>query len=233
MKNNVAWSVLASGVPVGPYGRLVDPNAVNWLTGTAREMVNVLVPYNDNLLRSLYVEELVQLTLRSSLRSRLLDLDPVQSYTKAPLLFPEPGAQYKEIADSLTFFTSADEDALRRRGQGEIYTMFSIDMGTSRFTSDFGSETFVMASGLSSPIILVPGLILQFRETTALPAHSGEYRYILRSSVDWPALLSRLQMSKPVWSSQDLRQIWEQDVLWTDRIAAYVMSTVELMKRGD
>ena len=198
-------------------------------------MLDVLVPFQDNLLRAYYSEELIKLILKSPFRDRLLEFDPLNTYEKTDLVFPEPGEAitFLEEPTPMTIHTAADEEVLLQDGRGSVALDCSADPVTEVLTHNFGTEDFTVTNGLSSHIVLLPGLTIRLQSdfATADP-YVFKYTYSIRPRVDWIDMLRKAGDVDRIWADPELKNIWDKDPLWTNRLAAFAVSTVELFYRG-
>lgn len=234
--SNKAWSILMRGRPAGSpgYWRHVD------YTSYARElapnsMLEALMPLSrrDDLYRAKYAEEFVQLILRSRLRDRFLAWDPHNAYETATLQFPGLGDSYREITvGDLVVYTSADPLVLQRTEFGSRTFNLSIDTALQQVNFSGGSVSYTLTNGLSSHIVLIPGLTIRLRFNTTIPVHNVVYTYSSGVLIDWVSLWDRVSKSEVTWSSPVLKDHWENNVLWTERLAAFILSTLEQMERA-
>lgn len=232
MKANIAYSVLAQGLPTGTHGRRVDQTAFNFMTDKAVPMLDALVPSGDALLRAYGIDDLIQLVLHSGLQPDLLRIDPVNTYDIAlPAVVPG-GSVVLDTADSLQFWFRGDDDLLRRADRGEITSKVMVNMITHAVFHDFGYQNFTMPDGLSTAVTIVDGLDITFSQRIPAAVHQGLLRYTVSPATDWMAVLTRISRVEPVWSSAGLQQIYETDPLWTNRVAAFTLSAVETQYRG-
>jgi hypothetical protein len=235
MRANVLWSILASGNDGGQpsFCRYIDIYNLEIMKPDPG-IIDVLVPFSDPLLRAKYVEGLTQLVLKSSLRERALALDPVNTYEKATLSWPDAGAFYQATpSGELTITTQAEDEKLLEAGRGFVQTGLQINTGLRTLACSFGEFSYTMSGGLSSHLPLLPGLTLRLRFSTVSPAYSVDYSYVADAKVDWVATLARAKASEPEWDDPLLRDIWENDPIWTNRLAAFVLSAVEARLRAN
>jgi hypothetical protein len=236
MKINRIWSILSKGQPYGnpAFSRKVTPQAYDALRSEGRGMLDALQPYNDELFRAVHAEYVGQFLLRSQLRDRALALDPANSYEKALLQFPDPGAVISPISitDPFTVNTTVDDWELARQGTGLVTFNCTVDTVASTLAVYDNVFPYTVTNGLSSAIRVFPGLTLRFRSDFAALSYEFVYQYALPSVVDWPALRTRVANVTPIWESEDLKRIWLEDPRWDQRLAAFIMATVELFNRA-
>ena len=236
MKQNVIWSVLSKGRPYGSpkFGRRVTPTAYDDDQSAGRAMLDVLVPFNDELLRAVYAEHILQLILGSQHADRALSLDPLNTYRKCTLQFPDPGDGLiaVDIDDSLEVYTQADDALIRASGQGQIVLECLLQPGVGSLQAGEEIYTFTITNGQTSKILLSPGLAVRFRGPCGGAAYEFLYTYTLPASLDWASVWESAQGVRPVWSTKDLRDTWDTDPRWEAKLAAFAMSAVELFVRA-
>ena len=236
MKTNRIYSIFSRGLPYGDpsFGRFVQENAYDYSQTSGAAMLAALVPYNDQFLRAVYAEHLTQFLWRSNLRDRAEEMDPVNSYEKATVQFPEPGSEIIDvgITDPFDVHVTADVDTLLERGDGRFELACLVDSGAQTLTYNNQVFSYTVSNGLSSKIGIIPGLSVKLRSDFAAPTYSFILRYTLPARLDWNALRESVGKTKPVWTDPVLALIWEEDPRWDQKLAAYVMSAVELFNRA-
>lgn len=236
MKTNQIYSILSRGLPYGnpDFSRFVQETAYAYENEAGRDMLAALTPYNDDMLRAVCAERLTQFLWASDLRERAADLDPNNSYDKAAMQFPEPGSEIIEISvtDPFTITVVADEDVLLDRGDGRFELECVVDSLAQNLTYNSQVFSYTVTNGLSSKIGIIPGLDIKIRSDFAAAQYVFIIRHTLPASLDWSMIRRRTELTTPVWTDPSLALIWNQDPRWDQRLAAYVMSTVELFKRG-
>jgi hypothetical protein len=236
MKTNRIWSILSKGQPYGnpEFTRKVTPSVYDDDNDEGRSMLDALAPYNDELLRAVYAEYVGQFLLGSQLRDRALDLDPVNTYGRARMQFPPPGPRISPIlvTDPFSIHTTADPEELLDQGTGLVQFTATVDTGANTFTADGDVIPYTVTNGLSSAIEVFPGLDLRLRSDFAAPTYEFVYRYTLPAAVRWDMLRNRIGYVTPTWSTPDLEAVWDTDPRWDQRLAAFVMSTMELCNRA-
>jgi len=234
---NTTWSVLSRSNSNGNlcWSRRVDPLAFDFDQDEGQAMLSALIPHNDDNLRSLYIEEIVQMLLRSPQRQRILDADPVNTYEKSRLQFPPPGSAYtfQQEPTEMRLYVAGDDAVLLGSGRGFVAVTCEVNPNTNTLTHSFGEEEFTIDGNLSSEISLVPGLSIRLQSdfATALN-YLLKLTYSVNSRVDWTQMLARAESVDAVWRDPQLREIWEKDPLWTNRLAAFATATVELFRRA-
>jgi hypothetical protein len=230
---NKAWSILFRGFPGGnpAYSRHVDPAVFKDST----PMLDALVPpgIGDTLYRSRQADELIGVLSRSSLRGRFLSWDVSNTYEKAVLVAPPSGETYRETtAGTVTIFTQAVDDDLAAEGISHKTFLITIDTVSEELSFDTTTLPYTMTNGLSSHIVLCPGLTIRLRFPTMLSTHQVVYEYALCVNMDWESLLNRIEIVDTAWGDTDLHTIWSSHWLWTERLAAYLLNALEASEHG-
>jgi hypothetical protein len=198
-------------------------------------MLDALVPpgIGDTLYRFRQADELIGVLSRSSLRSRFLAWDVSNTYEKAVLVPPPPGETYRETtAGTVTIFTQAIENDLAAEGISHKTLSITINTVAEELSFDTTVLPYTMTNGLSSHIVLCPGLTIRLRFPTMLSTHQVIYEYALRVNMDWESLLNRIEKVDTAWGDTDLREIWSTHCLWTERLAAYLLNALEASEHG-
>lgn len=225
---NKAWSILFRGVPgsTPEYSRHVDPAAFEAST----VMLDAVVPpgVGDSLYRSVQADELIGLILRSSFRDRFLAWDSYNTYEKASLVIPPPGATYRETtAGSVTIYTAANDVELRARGVAHKKLSLVIDTVSEDVSYDDVTLPYTISNGLTSHIILSPGLTVQMRFPTMLSEHTIIYDYVTSVDMEWESLLNRVEDTAVTWKDLEFQKTWSDHWVWTERLAAFVFNALE------
>lgn len=232
---NLAWSALTRGDftlwETAPYARRTTTSILKF-DGPAYKL-SALVPYGDNLLRAHLIEQLVQLVLGSSLRDRLLELDSLNTYEKVNLIYPVPG-QYVGSLPSGVSLTSVYEDSVfYDQGSGDLKYEITIDPTSLEVVVDGGNPVdYSSNNNLTSPIEIVPGLSIRLKGDLGVTPFTFLVNYVADPSVAWREVLARVKRTNWGWEDTELRDIAEQDPLWTNQLSAYVVSAVEDNLRG-
>lgn len=229
---NAAWTALSKADfllwQTAPYVRRTTPKLFKF-NGPGYK-VDALVPFGDNLLRSFQIEQLIQLVLRSCLRERLLEGDALNTYEKANLEYPLPGTYWN--ADDLPATTRLNAfstpQSFLQAGKGDITFNCTVDPGALTCTVDNTRvETFTYANNLTSRIELLPGFEIQFKGDIGGSPFTFLVNFVTDPAVNWRETLARAQNVSWRWNDPELREIAEQDPLWTNKLAAYVVSAIE------
>jgi hypothetical protein len=226
---NLAWSLLNKG----DY----NDNTTDTTRRTTRHVyqrderfepiLDILVPYPDMLLRGFQIESLVQLIRKSDLAERLREFDQVNTYS-SPLTLPQPGNVVSaglpaglriQFRDSLSSFQDAKE--------GRFIANCTVDPNTGSFVSQYGATSFTVNNNLSSLITVRPGFDLRFQGPIGVAPFQFDIEYIANPRIDWVALLAQVDGKRYSWDDADLRDIYLNDPLWVNRLAALTMSVVE------
>jgi len=226
---NLIWSLLMKGdynQDTSDTVRRVTRNV--YLTNPKYEpIIDMLVPYSDQLLRGFQIESLIQLVLNSDLLERAQTFDPINTYDN-PLLFPTPG-NYVSAGlppDVRIKFTNAST-AFKRAGTGRFTANCSVDPSTGSFTSQFGATSFTVTNNLSSSITVRPGFDIRFQGPLGVVPFQVNIEYVVSPRMDLVGLLLVVDGRKYPWDSPELRDIYLTDPLWVNRMAALTMSVVE------
>jgi hypothetical protein len=228
------WSVLSKDDftlwEAAPYARHITGSVLK--TDGPLYKLSALVPFGDNLLRAHQIEQLVQQVRRSSLADRLLELDPLNTYDLDNLQYPSPGQTHSELPDGVTVRTVYDESAFVDLGQGSPHFSCSVNPVAGTITVNGTTSDFTATNNLSSPVELGPGFTMYMKGD--LGVTNFEFLIILNANpkTDWKGTLDRVTATSWRWEDPELKDIAEQDPLWTNRLAAYVVSAVEDNLRG-
>jgi hypothetical protein len=223
---NKIWTILAKGkeVSLSAFGRKVSSN-LYIASDTYIEMLDVLVPYNDNLLRAFRIEQLVQLLLLSSWRTQTLELDPINTYERATLTWPTAGGFYS--SSPMTILMTSIPAAFVTKGTGIIETTCIINPAGT-ITYDGGtSKIFSYSNNLSSVVELYDGITIRLQGPLPVSSFSVNLTWVTELSTDWMGLLNNLTNLNLQWADADLRNCWDQSPLWAERLSAAVLSVAK------
>jgi hypothetical protein len=213
---NRIWSTLNRGLtPTSPYSRKLSAGYSS--TQPNQRVLDVLVPPSLPVLEYHFrIERLVQALLRSVLRERALAFDPVNTYEKVTLGYPEPG-----------FATSAVYPAFFGGGvtEGLSFTAECILNPAGTFTVDGETQTFTITDGLTSVLTLPQSKTVRFRDIAV--GDVFQISFIPQLTAPLPWLVQRLESVEIVWPDAALRQIWQQDWYWLNRLSAAVLAVAE------
>jgi hypothetical protein len=222
MSLNVIWSILAKGnQPSGEFSRRA-PSGIYKQTETYTPVIDSLVPFGDNLLRSFRIEQLVQLVLSSDLRDRALELDPVNTYEKCALTFPAPSSTATPTEMDILFFEEAVEQT-----EGFLNVHCTVNPTFMTLTTEFGVETFSHTNNLSSLIDVAPGKTIRLQGTLPVSPFSFVITYIAETKTDWPAVIATLESQSYQFTDVTLRRIFSEDINWVNRVSAIVLLAAE------
>ena len=226
---NKIWSALTMGktFPTGAYTRKTDPTPYREPTGTVLRTLRMLSPYRDELFQSFRVDQLVQLLMRSPFSPQARVLDPINTYQRAHLVFPEVGEVPHGVPSGLRVVFQTEQSTLLARGNGTPVFHYTVDVGAKTVTYLGDTEPFTFVNGLSSHIVFIPGL--SFRFSGALPGgdFSMTHEYVARTSMDWQTLLLQADAMDHNWENRELFDTWRSDVDWSRRLSALILSTAE------
>jgi len=222
---NLIWTALAKGHRFSAlqYSRKTSPSEYV----ESREFVRIIdtiIPYGDNLLRSFHIEEYTKVILMSVLRERALQFDPLNTYEKSILQFPDPGVSNTDAPMDIKH--EVDRNAFRDLGNGILETMCTVIPGPKLFTTEFGTQNFTMTNGLSSRIEVYPGFNLRLSGTLPGATFSFGVTYIATPRVVYTRIIN-LPDDNIQWVDGELRDIWNTDVDWVNRIAALALNAAE------
>jgi hypothetical protein len=190
----------------------------------------MLVPYGDELLRIFQIEQLTQLVLKSDMRQRLLEFDPVNLYTRAPLVFPTPGASNTDAPVSITHFE--DKQVTKNEQQGLQIVEITVNPASLTLVSDpTGIVSFSYTNLLSNEIEILPGRSIRMQGPLPASPFTFCIEYIGTPAVDWPALIHRVDNRDYEWTDATLREFFQQDINWVNRVSAVVLLAVENTSR--
>jgi hypothetical protein len=222
---NKTWAIITRGKTwtVPRYGRRTGDNIYK----ENPDMVPILdlfVPYRDNLLQSHYTNQCIELIQGSIVSDRFEAFDTLNTYTKAPLQYPTPGV----VEDSpIKVISTVAEDAFTNYGDGILRLNCDVIVGTPSITTRLGTQTFTMTNGLSSVITLLDGFDIRFNQ----PLPGGDFSFTIEftaePNVDWQRILELAESQKWSIPDADLRNIYNQDAFWNNRLAALLLNAVE------
>ena len=224
---NKAWSILFRGIPgsTPEYSRHVDPAAFEAST----EMLDAVAPpgFGDSLYRAVQADELIGVILRSSFRDMFLAWDNYNTYEKSSLVRPPAGATYRETtAGDVTIYTAANDAELQAQGFAHKKWALVIDTVAEDVSYDDVTLPYTISNGLTSHIILSPGLAIQMRFPTMLSEHNVIYDYATSIDMDWKAVLDRIEDTPVNWEHPEFKKTWSEHWVWTERLAAFVFNAL-------
>jgi hypothetical protein len=228
---NASWTALSKADfllwQTAPYVRKTTPKLFKF-NGPGYK-VDALIPFGDNLLRAYQIEQVIQLVLASPLRDRLLEDDALNTYEKANLTYPRPGFVIDDgLPTGVRPVTEFNEESFVELGNGEPIFKVEVDPNTLTATiNDSTVDTFTYANNLTSDITLAPGFVVRLQGNIGVSTFTFYINFTANPKVDWRGTLARLERTTWRWEDPDLRDIAEQDPLWTNRIAAYAVSAIE------
>lgn len=225
-KLNKIWAILSKGdvITAQDYARRVDADIYN-TSSPVEDVIDMLVPYSDTLLRSHYIEQLTQLVLMSSVRERALNFDPLNTYEKAKLVNPTPG-ETTDLEDPTVVFLT-QEGAHETQGQGILDVTCTVDPVSSTFTTIYDSSTFTVTNNLTSPLIILDGFVIRLSGDLPASTFSFNVRYVADPNVDWERITEITLRRSYTWTDPSLKEIWDTSPVWVDRLGALILSTVE------
>jgi len=228
---NKYWTVLSKADiylwQTAPYVRKTTPQLFR--EGPDEYKIDALIPFGDNLLRSFQIEELIQLVLMSPFAQRLLDLDPLNSYSKARLEYPVPGVHHSAgLPTGVRLLSSTTDNAFIEYGNGDISFECTVTPGAGTITVDNGPAiSFTSGNNLTSAIVIKPGFVIQLQGNIGASPFTFTVNFVSKLSIDWAGILRRVQLTKWEWRDSDLKNTAEEDPVWTRVLAAYVVDAVE------
>jgi hypothetical protein len=210
-------------------GRKVDPTQYRYNEEYTR-LIDMLVPYGDELFRTYRIEQLVQLVLRSDMADRLEENDPVNLYTRAPLQFPEPSSTNTEAPVTITHLT--DKAVTQFEQQGVHSVEVTVNPGSLTLESDVtGIVSFTYSNLLSNAIEILPGRSIRMQGPLPGTPFTFVINYVGDTLVDWPALIKLVDSQEYNWTDATLREFFQNDINWINRVAAVVLLAVENSSR--
>jgi hypothetical protein len=220
---NKIWAALSKGALQRQLYQWRRSSTQKYIEGSEQEQViDVLVPFGDILLRSFSIDELIKLLLVSDLRQQALDFDPINTYEKSTMERPEPGSTHD--SDDIDVFFMTDPDAFLVQGQGDLIVECVVDPTVGTFTTDFGVEDFTVTNNLSSIITIAEGFSLRLQGAQPVSQYSFKIRYVADPRIDWEHLIWSLSQLNIKWTSEELRETWETDFNWINRVSAVVLN---------
>jgi hypothetical protein len=226
MAINIIWSILAQGEDYDPITMSRKASFRLFLPTTKYlDTLNILVPYKDQYLRSFQVEQVTKLIFRSVLRDRAAAYDPVNSYEKSTLAFPEPGDFHSDLPTGVRIKFLTSQDTLAEVGQ-VIYNC-TVDPVGGTFTTAAGVRTFTVTNNLSSVITIENGFKLRLQGDLGVVPFSFDIWYVANPQVNWPGILAALSRETHVWMDDELKKTYDEDPFWINKIAAVALHAVE------
>jgi len=230
---NQAWSVLSKGSAYADptSSRKVDASAYTDSSAAAVRMLDILCPFSDDLLRSHRAEGILELVRRSPFADRLQAIDPVNTYDKATLTFPSSDLSIEITAQptDLRIFLFSDDEVFLDEGRASVSMSCSIDTTTNTVSSEWTSGSYTVTGNLSSYVTIYPGVRVRMQSDFA---SASPYEFTVSKTVlpktDYADLLSKAAAIPAAWSDPDLEDTWKSDPLWSNKLAAFAISAVEL-----
>jgi len=230
MSVNIIWSILMQGVSYDPVliSRKTSPEV--YLDSTEyKRVLDTLVPYSDQFLTSFRTEQLINLLSKSTLAARASAYDPISTYSKSTLEFPEAGDFHSALPTGVRMqFYTADTALLT---QGQVLYKCTVDPGAGTFTSRTGTSTFTVTNNITSLITIDIGFRIRLKGDLGASPFDVDIWYVADPTTNWSQLLQNLQAMEHVWTDEDLRDIYINDPFWLNKIAAVTMSAVENSRR--
>jgi hypothetical protein len=230
---NKIWSILAKGKILTPsaYNRKVNPDIYS-RNQAVEGVINTLVPYIDNLYRPVHIEECVQLLLMSDLRDRALAFDPINTYEKTKMLYPTPG-EFDNLSPSARIRYFTDPGALLALGTGDIQIDCTYDGTGLDITTKDGVFPFIISNNQSSVVELKEGLKFRMYGPFSAGTSSFSITYVDSPRIEWGTILTNLEaLGSLSWQDSELRQVWDTDINWINRVAAVILNAVEHSEAG-
>lgn len=230
---NRAWSILSKGSEYSDptASRKVSKNAYRGVPVNAIPMLDVLCPFSDDILRAHRVEGLVDLMLRSPFADKVREMDPINTYDKATISMPASAVHVEITAQptDLRLFLFSDDDAFLAEGSAYASIDCVVNGPDGTVTTNRGVSSFTTTDGLSSYVEIYPGIRVRMQSDFS----SGTpYEFTVTKTVspttDWADLLEKVSAVNAVWSDPDLEDTWRNDPVWSNRLAAFTVSAVEL-----
>jgi hypothetical protein len=219
---NKIWSVLAQGeLYIGLTARKMDET---WYDGDIKymEIYNCLFGGLDPLQKQFHIEQYVQLIHSSILKDYAESIDPINTYNKSKLIFPEAG-----------FFDNAPDPISVTVSKGTNPTNYnhtvSVDVSAPSVTIDGGDVQNITYTGnLSSYIDLPNGDRIRLSGTMPGADYSFQIENRVELRVDYRKRLALLQGKEPLpWENADLRNVYINEISWVDRLAAVLLQVYE------
>jgi len=221
---NLVWSVLAKGREL-PLSFSRKTSSVFKQTDDFTPIIDLLVPFGDNLFASFRIEQLVKLLLISDFRGRALELDTVNTYDKTVLSFPEPSATATPTPVDVLFFD--DVEKLAEETEGIVSVDVDVDPGALSVTVEGETTLFTYVNNLSSLIKIRPARDIRLQgDLPALP-FSFTVTYVAEPLIDWNEILERVNSRDYVFPDPDLRNVFREDPSWINHISSVIMNAVE------
>jgi hypothetical protein len=216
---NKIWTILNRGeILASPYSRKLTPYLYreDWPNQRA---LDILVPFSVPVLEQHFrIEQLIQGALKSSVAGKVEELDPLNTYQKAEITYPEAG-----FADDSIYEAYYPSDV----GDGESFSIACVlDPGIGIFTADGEEQTFTVTADLTSGLDLPNGKQVRFRGPF-IGADSFTIAYTPYLKVPWQEILEQLSNITITWPDNNLRLVWLNDYFWLNRASAVVLAVAQ------
>jgi hypothetical protein len=188
-------------------------------------VIDLLVPFGDNLFRSFRIEQLTQLLLRSDLRDRALESDPINTYEKAVIDFPGPAQFATDAPMDIVFINNPA--IIRQAEEGTTTVNCEVDPVAKTLTTEFGVQSFTHADNLTSSIPIIPGRDIRLQGPLPALTFTFILSYVNPVGTDWPRLVQRVDSGNYQFQDAELRRIFQEDINWVNRVSAIVLLAVE------
>ena len=192
-------------------------------------ILDILVPYAkyDDLGRGHRIDSLISILLRSTLRDRVLDFDPLNTYEKAKLSFPEQGVIDTDFGISINLGTFDPNFGFFRVWGEAVAGVVSYDPSSNNAGTP--NQNYVITNSLSNKITILesnPHFNFQFTED---PNGSFGFTVVGNPTVDFSGILQAMEFIRIEDQIEDkeLRDTFTREDNWVDRLAAIIIYVVE------
>jgi hypothetical protein len=192
-------------------------------------ILDILVPYAgyDDLGRGHRVDALLNVLLRSVLRDRTLAFDPLNTYEKAKLSFPEQGVLDADFGISINLGTFDPNFGFFRVWGEAVGGIVSYNPASNNGGTP--DQNYVITNNLSNKILILeqePHFNFQFTED---PNGNFGFTVVGNPTVDFSGILQAMeaiQIENDI-EDKELRDIFTKEDNWVDRMAAIITYVVE------
>lgn len=215
MNINKIWSILGQGETYsGPAARKMDA-ALYSPNIDFSEVFNCLFGGLDTLETQFYIEQYVQLVLKSIVKDTALDFDPINTYSKTVLQYAPVGfvdnyperVYYFEGDDPMNYLNTASVD-----GTGLTITI-----------NDGTPQAFTYNNDLSSRIVLPNNDEIQLGGELDSGVVTFTMQNFIQLQVDWEKRFALLGLKRLPWTDADLRNVYVNEINWVDRLSAVIL----------
>jgi len=228
---NKFFTLLNKGI-LNEYGRLVE-NGLYISDDKIAELHNTLVPTSDDKYSTLCTEQLLQIVLKSTYYNRLIELDPLNTYTRDVMNLEED--TYTVVnSNDLTYLVMNESSADPKWCEKN----FSVVIDPNALTATVSSEglskiyTFAMNNNLSDKILLADEVYLRLQGVLPATAFTISVRYSQKFERDLITLLTALENLEIPWFNASYTDAFFQEDVSYNKLATVIMNLYEILTNG-